>query len=134
MSERFPPEAVSGFKSRSGVKRITGAFRHSLDGLRAAWATEHAFRQELAIVLPGLLVACLLPLPIVERLLLAASLVWVLVVELLNSSLEAVVDRVSLECHPLSKRAKDLGSAAVFVSLLMAAVTWATIIWPLVFA
>ncbi|MGN6704332.1 MAG: diacylglycerol kinase [Burkholderiaceae bacterium] len=116
------------------MTRIAGALRHSLEGLQAAWATEHAFRQELALVLPGLFVACLLPLPVVERLLLGASLVWVLVVELLNSAIEAVVDRVSLERHPLSKKAKDLGSAAVFVSLLMAAVTWAVIIWPLVFA
>ena len=110
-------------KGATGVRRLLLAARYSFDGFGAALG-ESAFRQELALA------AVLLPLGIylgktgVERALLAGSVLLVLVVELLNSAVEAVVDRVSTEDHVLSKRAKDLGSAAVMVSLLNVPVLW----------
>ncbi|HTN66379.1 MAG TPA: diacylglycerol kinase, partial [Burkholderiaceae bacterium] len=111
---------VSGFKSRSGWRRLLAACRYSAAGLRTAWKSEHAFRQELGVVLPGSIVALVLPLPALHKLLLIAVLVVVLIVELLNSAIEAAVDRISLERHPLSKAAKDFGSAAVMLSLALA--------------
>lgn len=122
---------VSEFKSKSGVKRIYAAFFYSMQGLAAAWKGEHAFRQELLLALPGVLVALLLPLSALEKLALIAVLVLVLIVELINSAIEAVVDRISLERHPLSKNAKDFGSAAVLLALLLAVATWALIVLPL---
>lgn len=122
---------VSQFKSKSGLKRISSALGYSIDGLRAAWRHEHAFRQELMVVLPGVVIALLMPVSRLEKLALVAVLVLVLVVELLNSAIEAVVDRVSLERHVLSKNAKDLGSAAVLLSCLLAAATWVVVLCPL---
>ncbi len=115
-----------------GVARIVAAAHHSFDGLVAAFRSEAAFRQELALCAVLLPLAVWLPVDGLERLLLIGSLVAVLVVELLNSAVEAVVDRVGSEQHPLSKTAKDLGSAAVLLTLLMAAGTWLTVLWPLV--
>jgi len=122
---------VSEFKSQSGWRRLFAACRYSADGLRAAWKNEHAFRQELGVVLPGSILALVLPLPALHKLLLIAVLVVLLIVELLNSAIEAAVDRISLERHPLSKTAKDFGSAAVMLSLVLALATWAVILLPL---
>jgi diacylglycerol kinase (ATP) len=124
-------QTTSEFKSKNGLKRIAGAFFNSVEGFKAAWREEHAFRQELALVIPASVVALLLPLGAFQKLVLIAVLVLVLIVELINSAIEAVVDRVSLERHPLSKQAKDIGSAAVFLALTLAAATWAVILWPL---
>ena len=123
--------AYSAFKSRTGLRRITGAVRYSLAGLASAWKHEQAFRQEVCVIVPATVVALMLPAPALEKLLLVATMVLVLVVELLNSAIEAVVDRVSLERHPLSKNAKDLGSAAVMLSLLLSAGAWAVVLWEL---
>lgn len=124
-------QQVSEFKSKSGLKRIFSAFFYSIDGFKAAWRNEHAFRQELLLAIPGIIVALMLPLPPLRKLALIAVLVLILIVELLNSAIEAVVDRVSFEHHPLSKNAKDLGSAAVFLSFVLAGATWAVILAPL---
>ena len=121
--------AVSAFKSRSGLRRIAGAMRYSLAGLRSAWKHEHAFRQEVAVIAPAAVAALLLPVTALEKLLLMASMVLVLIVELVNSAIEAVVDRVSLERHPLSKNAKDFGSAAVMLAVLLSAACWAVVLW-----
>jgi diacylglycerol kinase (ATP) len=126
-------QQVSEFKSKSGLERVLGAFRYSIQGLRTAWKDEHAFRQELMLVVPATIVAFLLPVSALSKLALIAVLILVLVVELLNSAIEAVVDRVSFERHPLSKNAKDLGSAAVFLALCLALATWAVILGPLFF-
>ncbi len=115
---------ASPHKSRSGLVRIWRAFFYSLEGFAAALKHEHAFRQELILCVVLLPFAIFMPLEAVERVLLIGSLLLVLVVELINSSIEAVVDRVSLDNHDLSKRAKDLGSAAVFLTLVIAIVTW----------
>jgi diacylglycerol kinase (ATP) len=120
---------VSAFKSRSGLRRIAGALRYSLHGLRSAWKHEHAFRQEVTVIVPAAVAALLLPVTALEKLLLLATMVLVLVVELMNSAIEAVVDRISLEWHPLSKNAKDFGSAAVLLSVLLSAAAWAVVLW-----
>lgn len=122
-------QSVSPFKSKSGLRRIYSALFYSMDGLRAAWQQEHAFRQELIIAIAGVVVALALPVSILEKLLLIGVLVLVLIVELLNSAIEAVVDRISLEHHQLSKTAKDLGSAAVLLTLLLVGTTWGVVLW-----
>jgi diacylglycerol kinase (ATP) len=111
----------------TGFRRVVNATFFSLAGLRAAWQSEPAFRQEcvLAIVLAPL--AVWLGQNAVERALLIGSCVLVLIVELLNTGLESVTDRVGTEQHELSGRAKDLGSAAVFVSLILTAAVWGLI-------
>lgn len=124
---------ISEFKSKQGLGRILSASRYSAEGLKFAWQSEHAFRQELLVAVPAMLAAVLLPLPALERLALFAVLVAVLVVELLNSAIEAVVDRISLERHPLSKSAKDLASAAVALAVMLAALTWGVLVLPLLF-
>lgn len=118
----------SSFKGKTGIRRLINALGYSLHGLRSAFRHEEAFRQEVlfAIILIG--VASILQVSGLERALMMASLLLVLVVELLNSAVEAVVDRVSLEEHHLAKRAKDIGSAAVFLSLVNVAVVWAAIL------
>ena len=111
-------------KGTTGLRRLVGATRNSLEGLAAAARHESAFRQEL------LLAGVLAPLGLwlgadgVQRALLAGSVLAVLVVELLNTAVEAAVDRISSDVHPLAKRAKDLGSAAVMLSLASAAAVW----------
>ena len=122
-------EPVSEFKSKSGLKRIFSAFFYSLDGLKTAINSEHAFRQELVLFLVGSIAALLLPVSAFQKLVLIGSMVIVLIVELLNSAIEAVVDRVSLERHPLSKNAKDFGSAAVLLACLLSGATWAIVLF-----
>lgn len=115
-------------KGKRGLQRMLNATRYSLDGLRAAWTHEDAFRQELllaAVMIPG---ALFLPVSVIEKILLVGVVVLALIVELLNSGIETAVDRDSLEINPLGKRAKDLGSAAVMLSLLLAGGTWIAIL------
>lgn len=116
-------------KGRTGLTRVLFATRHSAAGLAAAWRHESAFRQELVLALPMLLAALWLGTTWVERALLIGSVLLVLIVELLNSGIEAAVDRVSLDLHDLSKRAKDYGSAAVMLALLLCGGTWSMAIW-----
>jgi diacylglycerol kinase (ATP) len=124
-----PEQAVSEFKSKSGIKRIFSAFFYSIDGFTSAWKQEHAFRQELVLVVIGAVIALLLPVSAFEKLMMIAVLMLILVVELLNSAIEAVVDRVSLERHTLSKNAKDFGSAAVLLTFLIAVATWVVVLF-----
>jgi len=120
-------------KTFSGMARLVRAFCYSMQGLAAAWRNEAAFRQEIvlaALILPpGLWFAA----NGLERALLAASVIFVLVVELINSAVEAAIDRISPERHELSKRAKDLGSAAVLLALINVWVVWGGIFWPRLF-
>ena len=122
---------ISEFKSKPGLRRVVAAGRYSLQGLRCAWRGEHAFRQEVLVAIPATLLALVLPVSALEKVALAAVLLLVCIVELLNSAIEAVVDRISLERHPLSHNAKDFGSAAVMLALLVAALTWGVIVLPL---
>jgi diacylglycerol kinase (ATP) len=119
-------------KSKAGMARIWRALLYSRKGLRDAGRHEHAFRQELVLVLCLAPLIVIVPVSLLERAALAASLLVVLVVELLNSAIEAVVDRVSLDAHELSGRAKDMGSAAVLLSLVLAGVTWFAVLYPVV--
>ncbi|WP_416340069.1 diacylglycerol kinase [Pseudomonas sp. C11] len=116
------------FKGRRGMTRILNATGYSLAGLRAAYQGEAAFRQLVWLNLVLLPVACLIDVSRVERVLLILTPLLALVVELLNSAIEAVVDRISLNLHPLSKQAKDMGSAAQLLALLIIALTWALIL------
>jgi diacylglycerol kinase (ATP) len=113
----------------TGLTRVNKAFLNSLIGIGSAYQSEAAFRQEIwlaAILLPA---AFWVGHGTVERLLLIGSVLLVLIVELLNSAIEAVVDRISLEWHDLSKHAKDVGSAAVLLALLNCAAVWIAIAW-----
>jgi len=121
-------EPTSEFKSKSGLKRIFSAFFYSLEGLQTAIRSEHAFRQELLVFVIGTIAALLLPVSAFQKLVLIGSMVIVLIVELINSAIEAVVDRVSLERHPLSKNAKDFGSAAVLLACLLSGATWLVVL------
>ena len=117
------------YKSKPGLRRIWNALVYSLAGLRSAWLNEQAFRQELFLVVPGVVLALFLPISGFEKLFLIASLLLILIVELLNSAIEAIVDRISLEYHPLSKNAKDYGSAAVLLTCLIAIATWSLVLY-----
>lgn len=119
----------SPHKGKSGLKRIWNALHYSLAGLRAAFRHEDAFRQELLLAIVLLPLALWLGESGVERALLCGSVLLVLVVELLNSAVEATVDRISLADHRLAKRAKDIGSAAVLLSLLNLAAVWGLILF-----
>ncbi|AUM00934.1 diacylglycerol kinase [Pseudothauera hydrothermalis] len=118
----------SPFKGKTGLVRIWNAFRYSLAGLRAAFKHEDAFRQECllaAILIPA---AFFVPATLLGKAILIGSTLLVLIVELINSAIEATVDRVSLEHHRLAKRAKDIGSAAVLLTLLNLALMWALVL------
>ncbi len=131
MRERDITEFADKTWGGAGWRRVFSAARHSFDGLVAAWRHEAAFRQEAVLAAVLLPLALWLPVSRVESLLLALTVLGVLAVELLNSAIEAVVDRVSGDYHALSKRAKDIGSAAVLVALAMAVLTWLVILLPL---
>jgi len=122
-------EPVSEFKSKSGFRRIVNASNYSIQGLATAWRIEHAFRQEVLVFVLGVIFAFILPVSGFQKLVLIGVLLLVLIVELINSAFEPVVDRISLERHPLSKNAKDFGSAAVGLTVVLAAITWATILY-----
>lgn len=115
-------------QNQKGLKRIFNAFFFSLAGFKAAWQHEEAFRQEVLLFAVTTPLAIWLGENTIERLLLIGSIILVLLAELLNSALESIVDRVGLEHHELSGRAKDIGSAAVFLALAWAAVTWVMIL------
>ena len=115
----------SPFKGKTGIGRLVNALGYSLDGLTSAWRLEAAFRQVLILAMVGISIAFYLPLePWAKSLLILTHLIGV-IVELINSAIEAAVDHTSLEQHPLAKRAKDLGSAAQLVSLTALALIWA---------
>jgi len=116
-------------KGKSGLRRIWKAFFYSLEGFRAAWRNEDAFRQEVLLAAILIPVALFLPATGIGKALMVGSVLLVLMVELLNSAVEAAVDRISYENHELAKRAKDIGSAAVFVSLVNVPVIWALVLF-----
>ena len=122
-------KAASG--KRRGLLRGFFALRHSWAGIAATWREESAFRQEACVAFVLLPIAAFVHVSAAERVMLAASVLLVLLVELINSSIEAAIDRISLERHELSGRAKDCGSAAVTVALVIAAITWGVICGPL---
>ena len=117
-------------KGKTGLDRVVHASINSCAGLASAWRAEAAFRQEIVMAVLLIPIAFVLtPVP-VERAMLIAPILLVMVVELLNSCIEAAIDRISLERHPLSKHAKDVGSAAVLVALVLLATVWMVILVP----
>ncbi|MGS5086973.1 diacylglycerol kinase [Hydrogenophaga sp. A37] len=124
----MPKEAPNAQKGRTGLQRVWHAFGYSLAGLRAGWQ-ETAFRQEATASLAMIPLAFWLGRNWVEVVLLAGVVLIVLIVELLNTGVESAIDRIGPEWHDLSKRAKDMGSAAVLLSLLLCAGTWVAALW-----
>ena len=121
-------------KGRTGLDRVLRAAGHSLNGLKLAYVGESAFRQETWLAVVMLPASFLLGRNWLETAVLAATVFLVLIVELLNSGIEAVVDRVSFEMHDLSKRAKDMASAAVLTSLVLCAGVWLAAVWARFFS
>lgn len=121
---------ISPFKGKSGFKRILNATQYSLDGFKAAYQNEAAFRQIVWMNMVLIPTSCFLDVSRAEHALMVVVCLFALIVELFNSAIEAVVDRVSLDKHPLSKIAKDMGSAAQFVALAIIFFTWLIILLP----
>ena len=123
-------EPVSGFKSRGGFKRLAASTSYSLNGLAAAWKNEASFRLEVVLGVLLVPIAAWLAPTLLQAMILVGAIVFVWLVELVNSAIEALADAVSIERHPLIGRAKDIGSAAVLLSLLLAAGVWLAVLWP----
>ena len=119
----------SPHKGKTGLTRVWNALFYSLDGFKAAWRHEDAFRQEALLALVMIPMAFVLAGAALERTLMIASVLLVLIVELINSAIEATVDRISLENHQLAKRAKDIGSAAVLIALVNVLVVWGLVLF-----
>jgi len=119
----------SPFKGKTGIQRLWNALGYSLQGMVSAFRHEDAFRQECLLATLLIPAAFLIPVGGTEKALMIASVLLVLVVELLNSAVEAAVDRISLENHSLAKRAKDIGSAAVLLSLINVAAVWLLVLF-----
>lgn len=130
MSHDPDTSVIDQYKGKQGLTRLLNALGYSRDGLAAAWKNEAAFREEVLLAAVAIPLALFLAKTGVDRALLISSILFVLIVEILNSAVEAVVDKASPEHHELAKRAKDMGSAAVLLSLLNAAVVWACVLWP----
>ncbi len=118
----------SPYKGKTGLKRIFNAVLYSIDGLAAAYRFEDAFRQEVLLAMILIPTAFFIPVNPIGRALMVSSVLGVLIVEVLNSAVEAVTDRVSLEDNALAKRAKDLGSAAVMLSIINVVAVWLLVI------
>lgn len=123
-----PAIEESPFKGQTGLRRIWKAFSYSLSGLRAAYRNEDAFRQESLLATLLIPLALFMSVPGIGKALMIGSVLVVLVVELLNSAVEAAIDRISLDRHRLSKRAKDIGSAAVLIALINVVTTWSMVL------
>jgi diacylglycerol kinase (ATP) len=118
----------SPFKGKTGLRRLLNAFGYSVHGFGSAFRHEDAFRQETLLAAVLIPIALLLDVGAAGKAMMIASVLLVLIVELLNSAIEAAVDRISLDRHNLSKRAKDIGSAAVFLSLVNVVAVWALVL------
>ena len=127
--DRSNPAIESPYKGKTGLRRIWNAFGYSLAGLRAAYRHENAFRQEVWLAAVLIPIAFFLPANGVGKAVMVASVLLVIIVELINSAVEATVDRISLEDHRLAERAKDIGSAAVLISLINVAVVWGLVLF-----
>ena len=128
MSHEPPKSAIDEFKGKQGLTRLINALGYSKDGLAAAWKNEAAFREEVLLAAVAFPLAFYLGQTGIERALLAGSILFILIVEILNSAVEAVVDKASPEKHELAKQAKDMGSAAQMLALLLIALTWGLIL------
>ncbi len=129
---------AENLKGKQGIQRLLNATKYSMKGFKAAFQHEAAFREETFLAFILIPLAIFLGLPAVETLLLIGSVLLLMLVEILNSGIEAVVDRIGPELHPLSGRAKDLGSAAVFIAMVILGLTWGVLagpaLWNLIFS
>ncbi|MGR5348672.1 diacylglycerol kinase [Vibrio mediterranei] len=120
---------MNQMQKNTGIKRVILATKYSWLGLVAAWKNEAAFRQEVVALIIAIAVALILDVSLLHKVVLVGSVVFVMIVELINSAVEAVVDRIGVERHELSGRAKDLGSAAVLLAIALATMVWVGILW-----
>ena len=118
----------SPYKGKTGLKRLWNAFGYSLAGFRAAYKHEDAFRQEVLLAVIFIPLTFWLPVSHIGKILMIGSVLLVIIVELLNSAIEATVDRISIENHDLAKRAKDIGSSAVMLSLINVIIVWSLVL------
>jgi diacylglycerol kinase (ATP) len=118
-------------KKNGSLARLKRAFVVSINGMQTAWKGEEAFRQEVCVAIVAVPVAFLLPISLTLQFILAGSLFLILAVELLNSAVEAAIDLVTEDEHPLAKNAKDMGSAAVLVCIILAVLVWSVVLIPL---
>ena len=118
----------SPYKGKTGLKRLWNAFGYSLAGFRAAYKHEDAFRQEVLLAAILIPLTFWLPVSHIGKILMIGSVLLVIIVELLNSAIEATVDRISIENHDLAKRAKDIGSSAVMLSLINVIIVWSLVL------
>lgn len=129
MSDQEKSSIESPFKGKTGLPRLINAFGYSLEGFKAAFKHEDAFRQEVKLAIVLVPLAFFLNVTPIEKALMIFSVLFVLIVELLNSAVEAAVDHTSTERHALAKRAKDIGSAAVMLALAIVVMVWGLILF-----
>ena len=127
-------KSAEALKGKRGLRRLINATRYSWQGIRAGFENEAAFREDCLLAIILIPLALLLPVTLLEKVILINSVLFLLLTEILNSAIEAVVDRIGMEVHPLAGRAKDMGSAAVLFALIMGLVAWGFIALPAVFA
>lgn len=127
------PKSANDLKGKQGLRRLINATRYSMQGIRAALQHEAAFREEFFLALLLIPLALLLPISVLEKVVLIESTLLVPFAEIINSAIEACIDRLGNEIHPLAGRAKDMGSAAVFFALVMAGIAWVFIAGPAIF-
>ena len=124
---------ASDLKGKSGLRRLINACGYSKDGFIAAYRHEEAFRQEFWLLIIATVVVCFLPVTLSQAAAVIAAHLFLLIVEILNSAIEACIDRIGPELHPLSKRAKDMGSCAVLMACFVVAGTWLLVLWQTFF-
>ena len=125
---------ANDLKGKSGLRRLINACGYSKDGFIAAYRHEEAFRQEFWLLILAVIIACILPITLMQAVLIVSAHLLLLIVEILNSAVEAVVDRIGPEIHPLSKRAKDMGSCAVTLTIVLCLIVWFSVLYCAFFA
>ena len=120
---------ANDLKGKSGLRRLINACGYSKDGFIAAYRHEEAFRQEFWLLILAVIIACILPITLMQAVWIESAALLLLIVEILNSAVEAVVDRIGPEIHPLSKRAKDMGSCAVTLTIVLCLIVWFSVLY-----
>ena len=115
--------------THKGIARIIYAFKYSLEGLVSVFKSESAFRQDILLCICALLIQFVIDVPIYSRIIMVASLLFIIIAELINTAIETIIDRIGPEKHPLSKKAKDIGSAIVMLSITGTVILWTALIW-----